>query len=231
VLAGGRFGAGRALAVTVDDTWRWRQSPSADAHSRAAWEALWTTVLGRLIAPRADRQVVLELGRDTFEAGEPIRADVHVTDEEMRPVTGAAVRIEVDAPAGEREIAAEPTRTEGVYRAALQIAEPGEVRLRAVAERGGEALGEDARTVDVVEPVGELADAARPAVLEAIAGETGGRYLPLGRAGEMAGLLPLEPEVHEETVRLRPARMWWFFAVVLVIASADWLLRRRWGVG
>jgi hypothetical protein len=25
--------------------------------------------------------------------------------------------------------------------------------------------------------------------------------------------------------------MWWFFAVVLVIASADWLLRRRWGVG
>ncbi|MFP4249131.1 MAG: glutamine amidotransferase [Armatimonadota bacterium] len=231
VLAGRRFGAGRTLAVTVDDTWRWRQSPSADAHSRAAWEALWTTVLGRLIAPRADRQVVLELGRDTFEAGEPIRADVHVTDEEMRPVAGAAVRVEVTGAGGEREVEADPTRDDGVYRATVQTSEPGELRLRAVAEDGGEILGEDRRVIEVVEPLGELTDAARPEVLEAIAAETGGRYLPLERAEEMAGILPLEPETEQRTVQLRPARTWWFFALILLVAAADWLLRRRWGLG
>ncbi len=231
VLAGRRFGAGRTLAVTVDDTWRWRQSPSADAHSRAAWEALWTTVVGRLIAPRVDRQVVLELGRDTFEAGEPIRADVHVTDEEMRPVAGASVRIEIDGPGAEREVAADATRDEGVYRATVRASGPGELRLRAVAERGGEALGEDRRAVEVVEPLGELTDAARPEMLEAIAEQTGGRYLPLERADEMADILKLEPETERRTVRLQPARTWWFFALILLIAAADWLLRRRWGVG
>lgn len=231
VLAARRYGAGRALALTVSDTWRWRQSPSADAHSRAAWEALWTTVIGHLIAPRADRRVVLELGRDTFEQGQPIRADVHVTDEEMQPVSGASVRLEIRGPAGEREVVAEPSRTEGVYRATLQAGEPGECRLRAVARRADEALGEDSRTIEVVEPVGELTDAARPQVLEAIAAETGGRYLPLERAGEMAELLPLAAEAQERVERLRPARAWWFFAIVLAVASADWLLRRRWGVG
>ncbi len=231
VLAGTRFGAGRTLAVTVDDTWRWRQSPSADAHSRAAWEALWMTVIGRLIAPRADRQVVLELGRDTFETGEPIRADVHVTDEEMRPMSGATVRLEVSAEGGEREVAADPSRTVGVYRATIRATTPGEVRIRAVAERAGETIGEDTRTVEVVPPVGELTDAARPEVLRAIADETGGRYLPLEQAAEMARLLPLERETEERTVHLRPTREWWFFALILVVAAADWLLRRRWGVG
>lgn len=231
VLAGVRFGAGRTIAVTVSDTWRWRQSPSADAHSRAAWEALWTTVIGRLIAPRADRQVLLELGRDMFETGEPIRADVHVSDEEMRPLDGASVRLEISGPGGEREVMADPSRAAGVYRAALQAAEPGEMRIRAVAERGAEALGEDARTIEVVEPIGELTHAARPEVLLAIAEETGGSYLPIGRAGELAEMLPLEPEIEERVVDLRPARTWWFFALILAIAAADWLLRRRWGVG
>ncbi|MGI5818470.1 MAG: hypothetical protein ACOX9R_10300 [Armatimonadota bacterium] len=231
VLAARRFGGGRTIAVTVDDTWRWRQSPSADAHSQAAWEALWTTVIGRLIAPRADRQVMLELGRDSFEAGAPIRADVHLSDEEMRPVSGASVRLELRGVGGDREVVAEATRTEGVYRATLHVGEPGELRLRAVAEHGGEALGEDGRTVEVVEPVGELTDAARPEVLEAIAAETGGAYLPISRVEEMAGLLPLEPESEARVVHLRPARTWWFFALVLAVAAADWLLRRRWGVG
>ncbi len=231
VLAGRRYGAGRTLAVTVADTWRWRQSPSADAYSRAAWEALWSSVIGHLIAPRADRRVVLEVGRDTFEAGQPIRADVYVTDEEMRPVSDASVRLEVSGPGGEVEVVADPTRTEGVYRAALQATEPGELRLRAVAERGGEVLGEDARTIEVVEPVGELTDAARPEVLEAIAAETGGRYLPLDRADELSNALLLTPEVEQRTLRLRPAREWWFFAIVLAVAAADWLLRRRWGLG
>ncbi|GEM_PF-7056866 len=229
VLATRRFGAGRTLAVAVADTWRWRQSPSADAHSRAAWEALWTAVLGHLIAPRADRAVILDLGRDTFEVGQRIAADVHVTDEEMRPVEDASVRLEIEP--GELEVIAEASGTPGVYRALMQAAEPGELRLRAIAERGGERLGDDAVTVEVIEPVGELTHAARPEVLEAIAAETGGRYLPLERADELAELLPLAPEVEQRPVMLRPAREWWFFSLIVLIAAADWLLRRRWGVG
>jgi hypothetical protein len=44
-------------------------------------------------------------------------------------------------------------------------------------------------------------------------------------------MLPLDPETETRTVRSRPARTWWFFAIILAIAATDWLLRRRWGLG
>lgn len=231
VVVEGRHGAGRSLAVTVDDTWRWRQSPSADEHSRAAWEAFWTTLIGRMIIPRVDRQVVLEVGREAWESGEAVRADVHVTDADMEPVEGATVTLTVAGPDGEREIEAEPTPDPGIYRAIWRAGEPGTLRLTATARRGAETLGRDERSIEIVEPVGELTRAARPDVLQAIADETGGRYLPLERAAELAQYLPIEPETEMRTVRLQPARTLGFFLIVVLVAGADWLLRRRWGVG
>ncbi len=231
VVITGRHGAGRTLAVTVDDTWRWRQSPPADEHSRAAWEAFWTAAVGWLIAPREEREVILEVGRDTWESGGAVRADVHVIDEEMEPIEGANVTLTVVGPEGEREIEADRTPDAGIYGATWRAGEPGTVRLTASARRGSEDLGQDTRTIEIIESVEELTRPAQPEVLRAIAEETGGAYLPLERAAELRELLPLEPERHERTIVLRPARTTGFFLLVVLIAGADWLLRRRWSVG
>lgn len=231
VLAAGRHGAGRTLALTVADTWRWQQSPDADEHSRAAWDALWATVIGWLIAPRAERQVVLELGRDSVETGEPVRALVSVRDTDYQPVADAAVEVTVSGGDEQVALSAAPTATPGQYAASFPAGVPGEYRAQATARRGGSSLGSDAREFEVTEPLGELTDAARPDVLAAIADATGGRALPLAQAGELAELLPLTPTFEERTVDLRPARTLVFFLVVLAIGGADWLLRRRWGVG
>ncbi|MGC9319366.1 MAG: hypothetical protein ACP5KN_15140, partial [Armatimonadota bacterium] len=231
VLVTGRHGAGRTLALTVADTWRWRQSPGADDHSRAAWEALWTSIIGWLIAPRADRQVLLDLGRESFERGELIRAEAHVRDRDYQPIAGARMELTVSGPAGEQTLLAEPADVEGIYSATLAAPDPGVYAVAARAYRGEEMLGEDRRRFEVTPPIGELTHAARPKVLEAIAEETGGRYLPIDRAGEMAELLPLGRTTQRRPVTLRPTRTWWFFLLVLAVGGLDWLLRRRWGVG
>ncbi len=232
LVVAGRVGQGRALAVMASDTWRWQQSADADEHSRAGWEALWTTLIGWLIAPRAERQVVIDLGRDSFEAGEPVHALVYVRDADCQPVAGA--RVEVSAAelgSAGAPVEATATGTPGEYSASFIAGDPGSYQARAMAylPDGGE-IG-DRRRFDVTPPIGELADRPRPEVLEAIAAATGGRCLPLERAGEIAELLPLAPVVEERTVELRPARTLSFFLVLLAIAGADWLLRRRWGVG
>lgn len=231
VLATGRYGAGSTLALTVADTWRWRQSPDADEHSRAAWDALWASIIGRLIAPRAERQVVLDLGRDSVETGEPVRALVYVRDADYEPVADATVDVTVSGAGEEMTLAAAPTATPGCYATSFPAGAPGDYRAQATARRGAFALGGDRREFEVTEPLGELTDAARPQVLAAIAEATGGRVLPLEQAAELSELLPLPPTVEERTVNLRPARTLAFFLVVLAIGGADWLLRRRWGVG
>ena len=227
-----RVGQGRALAVMAADTWRWEQSADADEHSRAGWETLWTTLIGWLIAPRAEGQVVIDLGRDSFEAGEPVHALVYVRDADYQPVAGARVEVSVaELGATGTPVEAAPTGTPGEYSASFIAGDLGYYRARAVAHLpdGGEVGAE--RRFDVTQPIGELTDRPRPEVLQAIAEATGGRCLPIERAGEMAGLLPLAPVVEERTVELRPARTLAFFVVLLAIAGADWLLRRRWGVG
>ncbi len=229
LVVAGRAGQGRTLAVMAADTWRWRQSADADDHSRAGWEALWTTLIGWLIAPRADRQVVIELGRDSFEAGEPVHALVCVRDADLQPVGGARVELTIDGPSPAAPLAT--SGTPGEYVAGFLAGDPGRYEIRATVRLpDGDTIGAR-RRFDVTAPVGELADRPRPEVLEAIARATGGRCLPIERADEMARLLPLAPVVEERTIELRPARTAAFFAVLLVIAGADWLLRRRWGVG
>jgi len=230
-VVAGRHGAGRTLAVTLHDTWRWRQSPNADEHSRAAWEAMWATLIGWLITPRSERRVVVELGRDSFEAGETVRAEVHVRDSDMQPLAGARVQVALEGGEAPQTLAAEPAATPGLYRAAARLERPGSYVARATAHVGSERVGSDQRRFDVTEPTRELTDAARPEVLCAIAEETGGAYLPIQRAEEMARRLPLAPALEERPLRLRPTRTVAFFLVLLAIAAADWLLRRRWGLG
>ncbi|MGD9497514.1 MAG: hypothetical protein AB7Y46_14530 [Armatimonadota bacterium] len=227
-----RAGEGRALAVMAADTWRWQQSPEADEHSRAGWEALWMTLIGWLIAPRAESQVLIELGRDSFEAGEPVRALIYVRDADYQPVVGAHVELTVSGPGSPSPaIEAAPTGTPGEYAASFLAGKAGayEARARVRLPGGGALAGE--RRFDVTPPIGELTDPPRPEVLAAIAQETGGRYLPLERAREMAGLLPTEAVMEERRIEVHPARTVMFFLVLLALAAVDWLLRRRWGVG
>ncbi len=232
IVAAGRAGAGRALAVTVADTWRWMQSPSASDSSRAAYRALWTTLIGYLVTPRADDSVTLELDRDMYQLDAPIRARVHVQDDEGQPLDGARVTVQVERPGRESTLAAEPSREPGVYLTLLSADEVGPWRLTASAEHEGRAIGEDARSVEVTPAVGELArGAARPELLAAIAEASGGVYRPIERAGELAEELPLTAGETVVTEDLHPARTAVFFILALIIAGADWLLRRRWAVG
>ncbi len=232
LVAAGSAGAGRVVAITVDDTYRWMQSPNASDTSRAAYQALWSSVLGWLLAPRVDQPVVLELDRDSYEAESLITARVHVRDQQDQPVSGAKVTLRVESGAASAELVAEATGTAGLYRALIPAEKVGSVRIVASAALAGRVLGEDRRTVEVVESSREVAlGRARPEVLQAIARESGGRYLPIAQAEEMARLLPLQPEVVTTSGSLRPARTSAWLLLVLLVAGLDWLLRRRWAVG
>ncbi len=232
VLATGRAGAGRVLALTVADTYRWQQSPNAGERSRAAYEALWGAIIGWLSTPRAEKQVALELDRDVYEAGGVIRARVHVLDESYEPVSGARVELRIEGPGGSATHLAQATEQAGTYQVLLPAEVEGSYRATARASLQGAGIGADSAGFEVVAAIRELAQGrARPEVLEAIAEATGGKYLPIERAAEMAELLPLGERLEPQHTELRPARTALFFLLVLAVAAADWALRRRWGIG
>jgi hypothetical protein len=67
-------------------------------------------------------------------------------------------------------------------------------------------------------------------VLQRIATASGGQYLPAERISELSSLLrSAEPEPSAPQLQ----ELWhnvWIFVVVMLLLSAEWMLRRRWGL-
>ena len=149
------------------------------------------------------------------------------------PVADATVDATLTQPGGATQAVklrhADPAS--GRYTAALAPDQPGLYRIHAEARRGTTSLGAADRWMYVGGADREFADPRlNEGFLRRIARNSGGRYV---RAAEAARV----PAWLEATVpqNAAPERrdLWhepWAFALVVVLLSAEWILRRRWGL-
>jgi hypothetical protein len=170
---------------------------------------------------------------DAPEPGDAVSVDVEARDAAFAPVADAAVEATLTQPGGATEAVklrhADPAG--GRYTAAFTPDQPGLYRIHAEARRGTTLLGAADRWMYVGGADREFADPRlNEGFLRRIARNSGGRYV---RAAEAARV----PAWLEATVpqNAAPERrdLWhqpWAFALVVVLLSAEWTLRRRWGL-
>ena len=227
VIAIQRFGRGRAMVFTGEASWRWKMLlPSTDQ----TYDMFWKQT-ARWLGADAPAPVMLRIEGGRAE-GDPLRIDVVVADEAFAPVFDAAVRVRVTDPNGAaREVSATlvPGET-GRYVAEVEPILRGVYQVRAFADRGAGELGR----ADAVVLVGgadlELTDPRRQdAVLRRVAEASGGRLLDVVRIDELVDALRANATTSAPTVH----DLWdtlWGFLVVVGVLSAEWGLRRRWGL-
>jgi uncharacterized membrane protein len=228
LIAAQRYGQGRALVFAGEASWRWRMMRPA---SDTSYDTIWRQ-LARWITAGAAGPVTLGPLSPTV-AGVTERISVIVRDEEFRPVTNAEVAVVVTAPDGEarRLTAALATPQEGRYFVAARFDQTGVYRVTAEAGRGTERLGVTTRPVLVGGVDLEMAQPRlNEAVLERLASETGGRYVPEAEAGDLPSLL-LDARADAGTPE--PRDLWhngWSLALIIGLLAAEWLARRRAGL-
>jgi hypothetical protein len=199
--------------------------------SDTSYDTIWRQ-LARWITAGAAGPVTLGPLSPTV-AGVTERISVIVRDEEFRPVTNAEVAVVVTAPDGEarRLTAALATPQEGRYFVAARFDQTGVYRVTAEAGRGTERLGVTTRPVLVGGVDLEMAQPRlNEAVLERLASETGGRYVPEAEAGDLPSLL-LDARADAGTPE--PRDLWhngWSLALIIGLLAAEWLARRRAGL-
>jgi hypothetical protein len=170
---------------------------------------------------------------DAAEPGDAVDISVDARDRAFTPLNDASVETTLTAPGGEaKPMPMRPTASAaGRFVATFTPAEAGLYRVHAEARRGQEALGVSDRWFYVGGSDREFADPRlNEGFLRRIARETGGQYLHASEAAKAVSLLQaavpenLEPERRD---------LWhepWAFAAMIVILSAEWVLRRRWGL-
>jgi uncharacterized membrane protein len=230
VLASQRYGAGKALALPVQDSWMWQMDASIPVDDQTH-ETFWRRLVRWLVDGVPDR-VEVALDHERVEPGEPIRMRAAVRDRGFVPVNDAVVRARVVGPSGrEVELPLElDTSHDGEYTATFTPDTAGLYAIRLAATRGSEVQGESVAYVRAAAGDAEYFDAGQRApLLQRIAKETGGRYYTPATASRLA-----EDATYLGRGLTTTREMdLWDMPIVLVmllgLLGTEWFLRRRWG--
>lgn len=244
-------GMGRVIYLASDSTWRMRQVNGRDAHER-----FWGQVVRFVVdheLPAGGKWVRFGTDKARYVSGENVVVTARLLGDDFSPVAGQKMKVVARAKgAGETVVAqaelAELSEAPGYYRATLGGLPAGQVELSLEGDAAEKLLAKDVAavqktlTVDVqsqltVEQRNVNADRA---ALNRIAEAGGGVSLDGTHADVLATHVP---KLNYETQRVeqvglftapgdRYARLshWVFLAAFVVVASAEWIIRKSAGL-
>jgi uncharacterized membrane protein len=231
VLAHQRYGRGKSLALTIQDSWLWQMSADVPLEDQSH-ETLWRQLL-RWLVDDVPEAVGVTLDHEQVERGEPVELIANVADSSYLEVNDAIVTVKVTDPGGTvTEIPAEWTvQRDGEYVAHLSPTMEGAYEIEVSATRGDRVLGSDVTHLAVAPSDEEFFGAAlRTSTLRRIAEETGGRYY----TPATVSALPDDITVTGAGVTLVEQRDLWdmpvLFLLILALMAGEWGYRRARGL-
>ena len=231
VLAFQRYGAGKALAFPVQDSWMWQMHVDIDVDDQTH-ETLWRRLLRWMVDGVPD-QVEADVPAERVEVGEPLSLGAEVDDANYEEVNTSQVSAWITDPDDELfEVPMDWTADrDGEYRASLTPRKEGLYEVRVEAAQDGELIGSDTTWVRVAASDAEYYDSTRrTAFLERIAAETGGRFYT---ADDLGGLADDVQTVGGGVTVVEERDLWDMPAVLLaflVLVVGEWGYRRARGL-
>lgn len=226
VLARQRFGRGEVIYFGFAETYRWRSGIGGRYYSQIWGQIFQSLSLERLSG--ASKQVQLRVDRPEYELGERVVISGRLYQPDFKPLVADAVPARASFTAAgssaavQQEVMLRPVAGEaGGYRAEFTPAVAGRYTFSTLLDPA--AVVE----LDVVEPRLEQADAAMNLpLLEAVAEAAGGRLLREENLHELPRLIETGGGSITSLRRLELAYSPVLLALILLLASAEWLVRR-----
>lgn len=231
VLAYQRYGAGKALALAVQDSWLWRMDARMPVED-TTHQTLWRRML-RWLVDGVPERVGAAVERERVEPGEMISLTAQVRDEGYVQVNDALLTARIVSPSGrESSVPLEfLIDRDGEYHATTVADETGLYEIRVDGTRNGEPIGGDTIYVRSAPSDAEYFDAAmRAPLLRRAAEDTGGRfYTP-----DTVSTLPDDITYLGRGVTVVQEKELWDMPIILILmvglAGGEWFWRRRRGL-
>lgn len=227
------LGRGRTMALATDATWYWAFPSHAKGAPTRSYERFWSNAIRWLVRDPDLTNLSVTADPSTVEPGKPVGVVVVARKPDYQPAPGAKVTVElIDADDGKvlgTQLA--EAGPDGTVRVEFPPPAPGAYKVNGRATFEEKPIGEasDAVAVRAVGP--ELADARvnRP-LLEELAKVTKGKFFD--STSFKLSDVPLREPPLIEVGRSKDQPLWdrWYWLLALVlIAGAEWAVRRRFG--
>ena len=228
VVAVQRFGRGRSMIFAGEAAWRWRMLQPSSDHT---YEYFWRQAVRWLAGP-APGPVTVSVP-DAAEPGDNVEIGVDARNAAFAPASDAELSVTLSAAGGDSHpiVLRHQPGAGGQFSAVVRAEQPGLYRVHADARQAGMPIGSSDRWFYVGGADREFTEPRlNEGALRRLARDSGGGYEPAAEASRL--LPPLESLVPSAAAPER-RDLWhepWAFALVIVLLSAEWILRRRWGL-
>jgi hypothetical protein len=222
------------MALTTNDTWRWRMElPSQNISHETFWRQLL-----RYLVSSTPNQFEVAAERDVYTKGDVVMLRGEVGDKKFNPVTDAQVMARITKPSGAAvdiplkvNFGEQPNGTATDYRNEFTPDENGLYKVEMTARRGQTTLGAAQASFLITDRTREFHDAAQNVdLLKRAAAETGGKYFPLSKANDLLDEITLLEGKNSERVSKDLWDMPINFMLLIGLAGAEWILRKRKGL-
>jgi uncharacterized membrane protein len=228
VVAVQRYGQGRSMIFAGEASWRWKMMAASTDRS---YEIFWRQAARWLSAESPDPIAITAPA--AAEPGDPVTLSVEARDGSFVPVPDAAVEASLTS-AGADAVPLKFRRADpssARFTTGIEPERTGLYRVRVEARRGSTSLGTADRWFYVGGADREFSDPRlNESFLRRIARTTGGRYVRPAEASHLTTWM--ESAVPQNAVPER-RDLWhepWAFGTIVLLLSAEWILRRRWGL-
>lgn len=222
----------RITAVNAYNWYLFEQSPDPDY--REFYKQLFSNIISWTASSPENENLILTPSKETFTENEPVTVQAQLMNELGEPEPGATIEIKVYDIDSEDEIVSYRMNhsRRGLYTSDLGRLPSGVYRLEGVASKNDREIGTDQTSVNVGNSSIEFLNTRRnDALLSQLAELTGGMYLDDGNLERIQAFFREKiqtRELSDTDVTQIPVYHYsfWFF-VILVLLSAEWILRRN----
>jgi uncharacterized membrane protein len=231
VLAVGAPGQGRSMALMTDSSYRWGISTAGLSGDASGYERFWDRALRWLSRdPTLDPSQVT-VDKDHYGPGGRMQVQAWLRDARYQARSGGLFRVTIESERGDAAVKEAPLEADAEGRGSVQMVAPTTPGAYIVAVRAEGEAEPIARDVFAVEAGGdEMADPrARPDVLKSVAAASSGMAFDGDDSPDLSRLSSTRSRVIGTEV-LSPFASPWFYALFAALFSAEWWLRRRFGL-
>jgi hypothetical protein len=225
-----RYGDGRSMVFAGEAAWRWRMMMPATDRS---YDTFWRQAVRWLAIAAPDPLSITVPGG--VSTGDALTLQVIARSATFDPLADVSVDLRVTTPDGRLQAlrAASDTAPEGAgrYVAPFRADQPGVHRVVAEARRGGQPVATATTAFLVGGADIEMTDPRLNArLLQQLAAASRGQMVQAGKMAALVDALRANVPAAALSVRRDLWHTGWSFAAILLLLSAEWLLRRRSGL-
>ena len=231
ILAIQYVGAGKTLFSGVEETWRWRKSIGDKYHYR-----FWAQAIRWLIRKHfneGDQLCRLSLSRAECNVGEKVEVEAYCLDSDGYPLLNSDVSVLITPEKGEPQrlaLQAAPGGW-GIYRGTFLPQQEGQFKFNPIVARYGQNPLESKAILQVMRPDLEKSYLAQDvSALQAIAAASGGKYNTIAGTSDLKSLLTAKAGHRMLTDEHALCRNRIYYAILALVLSAAWFLRKRMGL-